>query len=156
MIAAATYPTDIYRYITDRFLPDKAIDLIDESAARLNIELSSKPERLDELDRKMLQLQMERLSISCDEKSMNVTNTIFNTENKDNTNIKDNIKKYISDDAHERIIEIDKQLNVIRREQENLQARWNSEKAGVARLQELKQEVENITLEMEKQKEIII
>ncbi len=54
------------RYITSRFLPDKAIDLVDEAAARLNIELSSKPQVLDEVDRRLLQLQMERLSIARD------------------------------------------------------------------------------------------
>lgn len=51
------------RYITDRFLPDKAIDLVDESAAKLKMEITSKPEELDEVDRKILQLEMERLSL---------------------------------------------------------------------------------------------
>lgn len=55
-----------HRYIADRFLPDKAIDLVDEAAAKLNIELSSKPQVLDELDRKILQLKMERLSVARD------------------------------------------------------------------------------------------
>ena len=56
-----------HRYISERFLPDKAIDLVDEAAAKLNIEVSSKPTIIDELDRKVLQLQMERLSIARDE-----------------------------------------------------------------------------------------
>ncbi|XTZ20856.1 MAG: ATP-dependent chaperone ClpB, partial [cyanobacterium endosymbiont of Rhopalodia fuxianensis] len=51
------------RYISDRFLPDKAIDLVDESAAKLKIEITSKPEELDEVDRKVIQLEMERLSL---------------------------------------------------------------------------------------------
>lgn len=50
------------RYISDRFLPDKAIDLVDEAAAKLKMEITSKPEELDEVDRKILQLEMERLS----------------------------------------------------------------------------------------------
>merc|ERR1711990_579427 len=49
------------RYISERFLPDKAIDLVDEAAARLKIDLTSKPEIIDEIDRKVIQLQMERL-----------------------------------------------------------------------------------------------
>merc|ERR1712159_20467 len=51
------------RYIADRFLPDKAIDLVDESAARLKMEITSKPEEIDEIDRKILQLEMEKLSL---------------------------------------------------------------------------------------------
>lgn len=52
------------RYISDRFLPDKAIDLVDEAAASLRLEITSKPQALDELDRRILQLDMERVSIS--------------------------------------------------------------------------------------------
>ena len=52
------------RYIADRFLPDKAIDLVDEAAAKLKMEITSKPLRLDEVDRRVLQLEMERLSLS--------------------------------------------------------------------------------------------
>jgi ATP-dependent Clp protease ATP-binding subunit ClpB len=60
LVAAATLST---RYISDRFLPDKAIDLVDEAAARLKMEITSKPEELDEINRKILQLEMERLSL---------------------------------------------------------------------------------------------
>jgi ATP-dependent Clp protease ATP-binding subunit ClpB len=52
------------RYIADRFLPDKAIDLVDEAAAKLKMEITSKPLHLDEIDRKILQLEMERLSLA--------------------------------------------------------------------------------------------
>ena len=57
LVAAATLSN---RYITDRFLPDKAIDLIDEAASRLRMEVDSKPEELDELDRRVIQLKIER------------------------------------------------------------------------------------------------
>ena len=60
LVAAATLST---RYISDRFLPDKAIDLVDEAAAKLKMEITSKPEELDEIDRKILQMEMERLSL---------------------------------------------------------------------------------------------
>ena len=63
LVAAATLST---RYISDRFLPDKAIDLMDEAAAKLKMEITSKPEELDEIDRKVLQLEMERLSVKKD------------------------------------------------------------------------------------------
>ena len=53
-----------HRYIADRFLPDKAIDLVDEAAAKLKMEITSKPLHLDELDRRVLQLEMERLSLA--------------------------------------------------------------------------------------------
>ena len=60
LVAAATLSE---RYINDRFLPDKAIDLIDEAASRLNMVITSKPEEIDELDRKVLQFEMEKLSL---------------------------------------------------------------------------------------------
>lgn len=63
LIAAATLSK---RYITDRFLPDKAVDLVDEAAAKLNIQLTSKPEVLDDLDRKIVQLKMEKMSLEGD------------------------------------------------------------------------------------------
>ena len=59
LVAAAVLSS---RYIADRFLPDKAIDLVDESAARLKMEITSKPEEIDEIDRKILQLEMENCS----------------------------------------------------------------------------------------------
>ncbi|MDW7996031.1 MAG: AAA family ATPase, partial [Gemmatales bacterium] len=64
LIAAAVLSN---RYISDRFLPDKAIDLVDEAAAKLKMETTSKPEELDEIDRKILQLEMERLSLQKEE-----------------------------------------------------------------------------------------
>jgi ATP-dependent Clp protease ATP-binding subunit ClpB len=64
LVSAATLS---HRYISERFLPDKAIDLVDEAAARLNIEITSKPQAVDELDRRIIQLQMERLSVGRDE-----------------------------------------------------------------------------------------
>merc|ERR1739843_63061 len=60
LVAAAVLSS---RYIADRFLPDKAIDLVDESASRLKMEITSKPEEIDEIDRKIIQLEMEKLSL---------------------------------------------------------------------------------------------
>ena len=61
LVAAATLS---HRYITDRFLPDKAIDLVDEAASRIKMELDSKPTELDQLDRQILQLEIERTSLA--------------------------------------------------------------------------------------------
>ena len=120
LIAAAQLS---HRYITERFLPDKAIDLVDESAAKLNIELTSKPEKLDELDRKILQLQMERLSVSRDEGDKK-----FGEAN-----------GTVASDAHARVVSIDNQLQQLRKEQKTYEDRWMLEKAGVQRLQEQEQ-----------------
>lgn len=118
LIAAATLS---HRYISERFLPDKAIDLVDEAAAKLNIEVTSKPQDIDELDRKILQLQMERLSVARDEK-----------------------------EGSERLVSIDTQLNELQKQQQELTSRWQLERAGVTRLQELKNQIDATLTEIEK------
>ena len=118
LIAAATLS---HRYISERFLPDKAIDLVDEAAAKLNIEVTSKPQDIDELDRKILQLQMERLSVARDEK-----------------------------EGSERLVSIDTQLNELQKQQQDLTSRWQLERAGVTRLQELKNQIDATLTEIEK------
>jgi len=110
LIAAATLS---HRYISERFLPDKAIDLVDEAAAKLKIEVTSKPEAIDELDRRIIQLQMERLSISRDE-----------TESS-------------------RLTLIDSQLSDLQRQQQELRTKWDQERAGVTRLQDLKNQIDS-------------
>jgi ATP-dependent Clp protease ATP-binding subunit ClpB len=109
LVAAATLS---HRYISERFLPDKAIDLVDEAAAKLNIEVTSKPQEVDELDRRVIQLQMERLSIARDEV------------------------------ASPRLASIDSQLEALQKQQANLRAKWEQERAGVTRLQELKNQID--------------
>lgn len=113
LIAAATLS---HRYISERFLPDKAIDLVDEAAAKLNIEITSKPEAIDELDRKILQIEMERLSISRDEKNNNNNNP--------------------------RIASLDSQLLLLRQQQQELRGRWDEERAGVNKIQEIKNNID--------------
>lgn len=109
LVAAATLS---HRYISERFLPDKAIDLVDEAAAKLKIEVTSKPEAVDEIDRKIIQLQMERLSIA-------------------------------RDDANSpRLAAIDSQIVGFQRQQQELTSRWNQERAGVTRLQEVKNQID--------------
>jgi len=101
-----------HRYINERFLPDKAIDLVDEAAAKLKIEVTSKPQALDELDRKIIQLQMERLSIARDDEKSN------------------------------RLVTIDGQLQSLQKQSEELRYRWDLERAGVTNLQALKNQID--------------
>jgi ATP-dependent Clp protease ATP-binding subunit ClpB len=118
LVAAATLST---RYISDRFLPDKAIDLMDEAAAKLKMEITSKPEELDEIDRKVLQLEMERLSV-----------------NKDT-----------SIPARERLQKIEKELADLKEEQRSLTAQWQSEKDIITNIQTIKEEMDKVNIEIQ-------
>jgi ATP-dependent Clp protease ATP-binding subunit ClpB len=118
LVAAATLST---RYISDRFLPDKAIDLMDEAAARLKMEITSKPEELDEIDRKVLQLEMERLSV-----------------NKDT-----------SAPAQERLQKIEKELADLKEDQRALTAQWQSEKGIITEIQTIKEEIDKVNIEVQ-------
>jgi ATP-dependent Clp protease ATP-binding subunit ClpB len=118
LVAAATLST---RYISDRFLPDKAIDLMDEAAARLKMEITSKPEELDEIDRKVLQLEMERLSV-----------------NKDTSN-----------SARERLQKIEKELADLKEEQRALTAQWQSEKDIITDIQTIKEQMDSVNIEIQ-------
>lgn len=117
LVSAATLS---HRYISERFLPDKAIDLVDEAAAKLNIEVSSKPTVIDELDRKIIQLQMERLSVARDEAGSS------------------------------RLQNLDTQINSLQQELESLTNQWNSERAGVSVLQELREKIDATMTAIEK------
>ncbi|MGQ4649674.1 ATP-dependent chaperone ClpB [Lyngbya aestuarii] len=118
LVAAATLST---RYISDRFLPDKAIDLVDEAAARLKMEITSKPEELDEIDRKILQLEMERLSLQKE-----------------------------SDPASlERLERLEKELADLKEEQHTLNAQWQSEKDIIDRIQGIKEEIDRVNVEIQ-------
>merc|ERR1711959_95837 len=119
-----------HRYIPDRFLPDKAIDLVDEACAKLKNELTSKPTILDEIDRRIIQLEMERLSLKSD----------FEADENDQN------KK----DEGVRLSGIDKELNDLRNEQEELNLKWMAEKGGVDRIKDIKTEIAAVNLEIEK------
>jgi ATP-dependent Clp protease ATP-binding subunit ClpB len=118
LVAAATLST---RYISDRFLPDKAIDLMDEAAARLKMEITSKPEELDEIDRKILQLEMEKLSLQKE-----------------------------SDRASlERLERLEKELANLKEEQRALNAQWQSEKDVLNRIQSIKEQINQVNVDIE-------
>ena len=118
LVAAATLSN---RYISDRFLPDKAIDLVDEAAAKLKMEITSKPEELDEVDRKILQLEMERLSIAKDEDAI----------------------------SKERLAKLEKELADLKEEQSEINAQWQSEKEVIDQIRDFKEEINAINLEIE-------
>lgn len=118
-----------HRYIPDRFLPDKAIDLVDEACAKLKNELTSKPTKLDELDRRIIQLEMERLSLKSD------------AEGQDGSQ---------SSTEKARLNKLDQELALLKLEQSELNMRWMAEKGGVSQYNEVKEKIAQVELEIEK------
>lgn len=109
------------RYITERFLPDKAIDLIDEAAAKLKMEITSKPTELDEVDRAVLKLEMEKLSLKNDTDKA----------------------------SKERLIKLEHDLVSLKQKQKELNEQWESEKVLMNRIRSIKEEIDRVNLEME-------
>ena len=121
LVAAAVLSS---RYIADRFLPDKAIDLVDESAARLKMEITSKPEEIDEIDRKILQLEMEKLSLGRESDAA----------------------------SQERLQRLERELADLSEQQSTLNAQWQQEKGAIDELSALKEEIERVQLQVEQAK----
>ncbi len=119
LVAAAVLSN---RYITDRFLPDKAIDLVDEAAAKLRTEIDSMPADLDEILRRIMQLEIEREAL----------------KKESDTASKDRLKK------------IEKEIADLKSESDALKAQWQAEKAGVQKLRELREQLEQTKVEIEK------
>jgi ATP-dependent Clp protease ATP-binding subunit ClpB len=119
LVAAAVLSN---RYISDRFLPDKAIDLVDEAAAKLRTEIDSMPAELDEIHRRTMQLEIEREAL----------------------------KKETDPASKERLEKLEKELAELKAEGAALQARWQTEKEAVSRLRALREELEQTRLEIEK------
>ena len=109
------------RYITDRFLPDKAIDLMDEAASRLRMEAESKPEEIDELDRRILQLKIEREAL----------------------------KKETDPASKERLERLVEELNDLEQQSAELTAQWHAEKDKMASAQKLKEQLDQARIELE-------
>ena len=109
-----------HRYITDRFLPDKAIDLIDEAAARIRMEIDSKPEVMDKLERRIIQLKIEREAV----------------------------KKETDEGSMRRLKVIEDELEKLQREYNDYEEIWKSEKAAVQGSQSVKEEIERTRAEM--------
>ncbi|HEX4522178.1 MAG TPA: ATP-dependent chaperone ClpB, partial [Casimicrobiaceae bacterium] len=113
-----------HRYITDRFLPDKAIDLIDEAAARIKMEIDSKPEVMDRLDRRLIQLKIEREAV----------------------------KKEKDEASKKRLAMIEEEIERLEREYADLDEVWQAEKAQVVGTQHIKEEIDKVKLQMEEAK----
>ena len=118
LVAAAVMSN---RYINDRFLPDKGIDLVDEAAARLRTEIDSLPAALDESKRRILQLEIEAQALG----------------------------KEQDEQSKERLVKIEEELSELRKENEELVKRWDGEKASIARVREVKKEIDAVKQEME-------
>ncbi|WP_034295165.1 ATP-dependent chaperone ClpB [Herbaspirillum sp. RV1423] len=110
-----------HRYITDRFLPDKAIDLIDEAAAKIKIEIDSKPEVMDKLDRRLIQLKIEREAV----------------------------RREKDEASQKRMTLIEEEIAKLEREYADLEEVWKAEKSSVQGSQHLKEEIERIRLQMD-------
>jgi len=111
LVAAAVLS---HRYIGDRFLPDKAIDLVDEAAARIRMQIDSMPQEIDEIERRVMQLQIERVSVARESDAV----------------------------SRERLAKIDAELAELREKGEGLKARWQAEKEGITRIGTIKEEIE--------------
>ncbi|MGE0652053.1 MAG: AAA family ATPase, partial [Alphaproteobacteria bacterium] len=118
LVAAATLSN---RYISDRFLPDKAIDLMDEAASRLRMEVDSKPEEIDELDRRIIQLKIEREAL----------------------------RKEDDDASRERLKALEKDLDVLEEKAKRLTAAWQAGKEKLAGAQKIKEELDKARSELE-------
>ncbi|HEY9302256.1 MAG TPA: ATP-dependent chaperone ClpB, partial [Phormidium sp.] len=118
LVAAATLSQ---RYITDRFLPDKAIDLVDEAAAKLKMEITSKPEELEAIDRRVMQLEMEKLSLEGEESKV----------------------------SQERLQRIEDEILELKTEQETLSSQWQGEKQLLEAINTMKEEEEQLRVQIE-------
>ena len=118
MIACATLSD---RYISDRFLPDKAIDLMDEAAARIRTEIDSLPQELDEISRKIMQLEIEKQALG----------------------------KETDKGSAARLAALEKELAALKEENSNMRAQWENEKKGISEVKRIKQEIEDVKHLME-------
>ncbi|TFG03515.1 MAG: ATP-dependent chaperone ClpB [Promethearchaeota archaeon] len=119
IIAAVTLS---HRYISDRFLPDKAIDLMDEAASRLRIEIDSMPTEIDEIERKIIQLEIQKEALKKESEKT----------------VKDKMKR------------IDEELNNLREESDKLKLQWKNEKEIISKINEIKKKIEQTKIEAER------
>jgi ATP-dependent Clp protease ATP-binding subunit ClpB len=118
IVAAATLS---HRYISDRFLPDKAIDLIDEAAASLRIQIDSMPTEIDQLERRATQLEIERQAL----------------------------KREDDRNSRERLAAVEKELAQVKEQSNALKVRWKQEKEAISRVREMKEKLEQVKLEIQ-------
>jgi ATP-dependent Clp protease ATP-binding subunit ClpB len=119
LVAAATLS---HRYITDRFLPDKAIDLVDEAASRVRVQIDSMPEELDQLERKRTQLEIEREAL----------------------------KKETDSASRERLASVEREIADLRSSSDGMKVKWEAEKALIAAVREAKEQRESLTADYQR------
>ena len=119
LVSAATLS---HRYITDRFLPDKAIDLIDEACSMIKMEMNSMPQELDEVSRKIMQLEIEETALS----------------------------KETDEISKNRLVDIQKEKAELKAKFDSMKAKWENEKASIGVVQKLREEIEKVNSEIEK------
>jgi ATP-dependent Clp protease ATP-binding subunit ClpB len=119
LVAAAVLS---HRYIADRFLPDKAIDLVDEAASKLRMEIDSMPVQLDEVSRRLVQIEIEREAL----------------------------RKETDAGSRERLAKLERELSDLEEERSRLAARWESEKSAIHAARKLKEDLEQVRLEVER------
>ena len=119
LVAAAVLSN---RYISDRFLPDKAIDLVDEAAAKLRTEIDSMPSELDEILRRVMQLEIEREAL----------------------------RKETDEASKERLAKLERELANLKAEADAKKAKWQTEKRAVQKLRTLREQIEQTKIEIEK------
>jgi ATP-dependent Clp protease ATP-binding subunit ClpB len=110
------------RYITDRFLPDKAIDLVDEAASRLRIEIDSMPTEIDEVDRRIMQLEIEREAL----------------------------KNETAESARERLARVEEEIANLRSRSDEMKAQWQNEKDAITRISQIKEQIDQTRVEIER------
>ena len=111
-----------HRYITSRFLPDKAIDLMDEAASKMSIEIGSVPEEIDEIDRKLMQLRIE----------------------------KEALKKEKDEASRDRLVFLEKEIKEMTSKNQQLREKWEFEKGGIEQLKKVQEDLENCKIEIDK------
>jgi ATP-dependent Clp protease ATP-binding subunit ClpB len=126
LVAAATLSN---RYISDRFLPDKAIDLVDEAAAKLKMEITSKPTELEAIDRRLMQLEMEKLSLAGE--------------------TPDKVTRGQDKGTKERLEKIEQEIATLREKQEQFNSQWQGEKQILATIKTIKEEEEALWVQYE-------
>ena len=118
LVAAAVLS---HRYISDRFLPDKAVDLVDEAASRLKIELDSMPTEIDQIERQIMQLEMERQAL----------------------------RKEKDDGSRQRLAKLEKEMSDLKEQSAHLKAQWQNEKGVIGELRKLQEQIESCKVDLE-------
>jgi ATP-dependent Clp protease ATP-binding subunit ClpB len=133
------------RYINNRFMPDKAIDLIDEACANLKNQLSSKPTELDTIDRRIRKLEMERISLQSDSED----DYDFGQDEEQLTEREKEAVWAKTRERNKRLTKIGDTLDELREEQEELGSKWEREKSGVGKINDVKEEIAKTKLKIE-------